>query len=160
MSGANDTKIQWLRAGSSTLWSVLSTLGPGGHGQTRARAREGQKGAPGRSKWGAFGVFFEKNQKIPKIKKTWIFSCFSSFHFFMFFFFFIFHFFYFFFFFMFSFFQCSLQNVITSSFFSFPIVWWAMWLNMICFPPLQLLQISTTFMDMVLTIQVSITTRC
>jgi hypothetical protein len=57
-------------------------------------------------------------------------------------------------------FQCSLQNVITSSFFSFPIVWWAMWLNMICFPPLQLLQISTTFMDMVLTIQVSITTRC
>ena len=98
MSGANDTKIQWLRAGSSTLWSVLSTLGPGGHGQTRARAREGQKGAPGRSKWGAFGVFFEKNQKIPKIKKRgfflvfhfFIFSCFS---FFLFSFFFIFSFF-------------------------------------------------------------------
>ena len=89
---ANDTKTQWLQAGSSTLWSVLSILGPGGrhgqttegqkeapkeneeHGQTRARAREGQKGAPGRSKWGAyFKVIFEKNQKIQK-------TCFLFFH--------------------------------------------------------------------------------
>ena len=84
------------------------------HGQTRARAREGQKGAPGRSKWGAFEVILEKNQKHPKKQK------FSRF-------FFIFHFSFFFIFFsFFHFFQCSLQAVITSSFFSFPIVWWVM----------------------------------